>query len=259
VTSRFREANKLVTIHDDLHRAPISAAKASLNGSWLVTGCVDSTLRVWAYDGSSLSLRATLCGHDGSHIKCIDVSTACGVIVSGCGQGRVLLWDLRTLTFVRPLRHPKFEGKPVVSVSIDHKTGNIVALVGTMLSIFDINGKVLAIDEMPATGNPPTCAASMDCPEWMEEGIVAVTGHASGEVRLWSLDRDEEKLVMRQTVEGNPHSSPITALRVTGVDRQDTLLIGDSTGRISVIKTVQLDSYGADELAKIVAELANSG
>lgn len=256
ITSRYRETNKLITMHDDMHRAPISAAKASLNGSWLVTGSTDSTLRVWAYDGLSLSLRATLCGHDGSHIKCIDVSTESGVIVSGCGQGRVLLWDLRTLTFVRPLRHPKLEGNTVISVSINHKNGNIVTLVGCLLSVFDINGNVVAQQDLISTSNPPTCAASTDCPEWMEDGIVAVTGHQSGEVRLWSIDYDNVLLVMRHTVEGTPHTNSITALCVTGVDRQDTLLIGDSSGRISVCRTVQLDSYSSDELGVIVAELS---
>jgi WD40 repeat protein len=163
-------------MHDDLHRAPISAAKFSLNGNCLVTG---STLRVWAYDGAELTLRATLCGHDGSHIKCIDVSTECGVIVSGCGQGRVLLWDLRTLTFVQPIRHAKFDGQAVVSVSINHRNGNVVVLVGMLLCVFDINGNLLAQQEFaPArTSNhtTPTCSISTDCPEWMEEGVVAVT------------------------------------------------------------------------------------
>jgi hypothetical protein len=46
----------------------------------------------------------------------------------------------------------------------------------------------------------------------MEEGIVAVTGHLSGEFRLWSLRYKKETLVMRGTVEGNPHSSPSTGL-----------------------------------------------
>jgi Beige/BEACH domain/PH domain associated with Beige/BEACH/Concanavalin A-like lectin/glucanases superfamily/WD domain, G-beta repeat len=255
VTTRYREANKIISIHDDLHRGPISAAKSSLNGNWLVTGSVDSTIRVWAYDGTLLRHRATLCGHDGSHIKCIDVSTACGVIVSGCGQGRVLLWDLRTLTFIRPLRHPKsVEGEPVVSVSINHKTGNIVTLVGDLLSVFDVNGNLLA-HEQPGQTNPPTCAASTDCPEWMDHGIVAVTGHQSGDVRLWSIDFDSESLIRRGTVEGNPHSNPITALRVTGTDRQDVLLIGDAAGRVSVCKTAQLDGYSQEELGRVVAEL----
>jgi WD40 repeat protein len=273
-TSRFRESNKLISIHDDLHRAPISAAKASLNGNWLITGSVDSTLRVWVYDGASLSLRATLCGHDGSHIKCIDVSTECGVIVSGCGSGRVVLWDLRTLIFVRLLRHPSsVAGKPVISVSINHKNGNILTLVGTLLSLFDINGNCVAQKDVLSTSlavsseisratssGVPTCAVATDCPEWMVDGIVAVTGHANGDVRLYGLEEEEdgplERLVVRQVLDTTPHKSAISALRVTGVDRPDTLLIGDRSGRVSVCKASSLDQYSADELMHIVADLS---
>jgi Beige/BEACH domain/WD domain, G-beta repeat len=124
ITGRFREVNKLLSIHDDMHRSPIVAAKASLNGDWLVTGSVDSTIRVWFYDGTQLHLQATFCGHDGSRITCIDVSVECGVIVTGCSHGRVLLWDLRTLTFVRALQAKG--DKATLSASINHKTETLL-------------------------------------------------------------------------------------------------------------------------------------
>ena len=132
-TARHREVNKMLSVHDGMHRAPISAAAASLNGQWLVTGCVDSTVRVWKYDNQNIALRATLCGHEGGRITCIDVSTVFGMIATGSSNGDVLLWDLRTLTFMRRLRHPfkeeaaNVQGSiayhPAVSVSINHKTG----------------------------------------------------------------------------------------------------------------------------------------
>jgi len=274
VSSRYREVNKALSFHDALHRAPITAAKASLNGEWLVTGSADSTLRVWRYDGSTLSLRSTLCGHDGSHIKSIDVSTECGVIVSGCGRGKVLLWDLRTLTFVRRLRH-KSADSACVSVSINHTNGNVVTLVGSQLSLFDINGKLLAHRE-PDTLNKPTCAVATDCPEWMENGIVLVSGHLSGEVSFWSVNNERKNLVLRHTLLDNPHSSPITALRVTsstespdirtnsvmrvfGAERQDTLLVGDSSGKMSICKTKELGSCSSAEVAEIVSEIESIG
>merc|ERR1712151_276249 len=62
-TVRHREVNKILSIHDGLHRAPISIARASLDGHWLVTGCVDSTVRVWRFkDQDWVELRATLSG-----------------------------------------------------------------------------------------------------------------------------------------------------------------------------------------------------
>ena len=54
----------------------------------------------------------------------------------------------------------------------------------------------------------------------------------------------------------NPHTSTITVLRVTGTERQDTLLIGDSSGKMSVCKTVQLDSFSPDELDQVIEEVS---
>ena len=269
---RYKEINKALSFHDALHRAVITAAKASLNGEWLVTGCADSTLRVWRYDGTVLRLKATLCGHEGSHIRCLDLSTEYGVIVSGCGRGRVLLWDLRTLTFVRAL-YPEQTGQPVQSASINHSNGNLVTLVGGQLNLFDINGQLLGRHDLLAS-NPPHCAVATDCPEWMEDGIVAVSGHANGDVWFWSIRFDDRQLVRRQMLHDNPHTCAITALRVTlGQDattesrasalilrspiseRQDTLLVGDASGKVSLCKVAELISCNPTELAEVVTEL----
>lgn len=266
-SARYREVNRVLSIHDCMHRAPLSVAKASLNGMWLVTGCVDSTVRVWKYDGQNIHLCETLCGHGGGHITCIDISTVFGMIVTGCSRGKVLVWDLRTLTFIRRLRHPfkeeadKLLGavsfNPAISVSINHKTGNIVTLVGGHLSIFDINATMLASvspGQDYSLQNPPTCAVSTDCPEWMDQGIVAITGHAAGDILMWGIDYDNNKLRLRHVMPQNPHSCRITAMRVEG-DRQDTLLIGDESGTMSVCKTLQLEHLNQQELAVIADEL----
>jgi hypothetical protein len=73
----------------------------------------------------------------------------------------------------------------------------------------------------------------------MEQGIVAVTGHENGEVRFWGIDYENQELIMRHTLAENPHNCAITALRVTGVDRQDTLLVGDKSrsARLFNLKT----------------------
>lgn len=269
VSGRSREMNKVLSFHDSLHRAPVTAAKASLNGDWLVTGCADSTVRVWRYDGSVLRLRATFCGHEGSHIRCIDISTDFGVIVTGCGMGRILLWDLRTLTFVRPVK-PEVAREPVASVSINHTNGNVLTLVGGQLNLFDINGNLLGRHK-PYTTDQPTCAVATDCPEWMDKGVVAISGHESGEVCFWGIDYDQKALVVRHVLQENPHSSVITALRVgagndtgdragstlrsPGFDRQDTLLVGDASGRVSMCKVSDLSTMSPLELAQIAAEL----
>ena len=267
-SARHRELNKMLSIHDCMHRAPISAAKVSLNGLWLVTGCVDSTVRVWRYDGNNIDLRATFCGHEGGQITCIDISTVFGTIVTGCSNGNVILWDLRTLTFMRKLRQPFKDDadkspyavsmQSVVSVSINHQNGNVVTLVGAHLSTFDINARLLAtISPGSEYGfhDRPTCAVSTDCPEWMEQGVVAITGHITGDIRLWGLDMDNKRWKLRYILADKAHSVAITALRVVTGERQDTLLIGDKSGRISVCKTLPLEQLNQQELAIVAEEL----
>ncbi len=266
-TARYREVNKVLSIHDGMHRGPISVAKSSLNGVWLVTGCIDSTVRVWKYDGQNMQLKATLCGHDGGRIICLDISTTFGMIVTGGSDGKILVWDLRTLTFLRQLNQissrscSNYDGftncLPVNSVSINHKNGNIVTLVRSSLRIFDINGNLVA-KQPPAEelegNNMPSCVIATDCPEWMESGVVAVSGHVDGSVRLWSINYDSEELVVRHKLQEHVHSCPITALRVTG-DRQDTLLVGDKSGKMSASSTLKLDQLSMGELSTFLADM----
>eukprot|EP00978_Attheya_sp_CCMP212_P011864 scaffold29466_cov56-Attheya_sp.AAC.2 len=267
-TARYREVNRVISVHGNMHCAPISAVRPSLNGQWLVTGCFDSTVRVWKYSNSKVDLRATLCGHDGGPINCIDISTSSGCIVTGGADGKVLLWNLRTLQFLTELRN--YAGSnaygvgvnasaAVISVSINHKTGNILTLVGSSLTLFDINGNVLVIQNMGddfGESNRATCAVATDCPGWMESGVVAVTGHANGDIRLWSLDTDNDALVMQHLVPEQIHSSPITVLRCAG-DRQDTLLVGDASGKLSVWKTLQLENLTQQELGVILQQITS--
>lgn len=264
-TARHREVNKVLSIHDGMHRSPISIAKPSLNGLWLVTGCVDSTVRVWKYNGQNMQLQATLCGHDGGRITCLDISTSFGTIVTGGSDGKILEWDLRTLTFLRQLSHisnsSASSDKPnetfaAKSVSINHKNGNIVTLVHSTLCIFDINGILVAKqspDDEFEGSDLPSCVIATDCPEWMENGIVAVTGHMNGDVRLWSIDYDCNLLVLRHLVPDRVHSCPITVLRIED-EKQDTLLIGDKSGKMSMCSTLKLEQLSGAEQAALVAE-----
>jgi len=269
-STRVRELNKMLSIHDGMHRAPISVAKASKNGLWLVTGCFDSTVRVWRYDHDAhkMHLRASLCGHEGGRVTCIDISTVYGTIVTGDVNGTVLVWDLRTLTFLRRLRHPFKDAVendpgsvaryPAVSVSTNDVNGNIVTLVGSHLSVFSINGSPIAShgpgDEFDDGNTRPSCAVATGCPEWVQNGVAVVTGHMNGDVKMWRLDYEEGKLRMCHRLQEKPHSCPITVLRVEG-ERQDTLLVGDKSGRMSVCKTIQLENLNQAQLTKIVQNI----
>jgi len=267
-STRNREVNRLLNVHDGMHRSPLSALKPSLNGKYLVTGCFDSTVRVWRKYGRDLQLQATLCGHERGQITCIDISTVFGTIVTGGADGKVLVWDLRRLMFLRELVHIEDFGdtRPceevrISSVSINHKSGHILTLVSSYIRIFDINGNLVAIHSPPIPYDEllaPSCAISTDCPGYLEGGVVAVSGHKNGDVMLWGVDCERKILIHRHTVPDTIHTSPITALRLSG-DRNDTLLVGDKSGKMSVCKTVRLEFLNPQELSVILKEVRQGG
>ena len=261
-SARNWEVNRVLTIHDDMHRAPITAIKPSRDGQWLVTGCMDSTVRVWKYESNHMRLQSTLCGHDGGKITCIDISTTFGTIVTGASDGTVLMWDLRTLSFLRELDHDprtnkRAMPKAVISISLNDKTGDVLILVDSKVTIFDINGNLVAKMKNPyeafSEKNRPSCAISTDCPEWMENGVVAVTGHKDGTVKMWGVNRDKEELWMQHEIQPKVHECEITCLKIEG-KRQDTLLCGDTGGKMSLCKTVQLESLDQKDLKLILGE-----
>jgi WD40 repeat protein len=194
----------------------------------------------------------------------LDICTIFGIIATGCAQGRIILWDLRTLTFVRCLRHSFKEEnasigqqtRPATSVSINQRNGNIVTLVGPHISVFDINGNLLCTEN--SLGARPSCAIATDCPDWMEQGIIAVTGHVNGEIRFWNLKPTTREMTVHYLMVDREHTTEITALRATGNERQDTLLVGDKSGKMSICKTVNLENLSNKEIGEIVTELRSA-
>ena len=132
----------------------------------------------------------------------------------------------------------------------------VLTLISTTMSLFDTNGNVLATKELDSydTHSRPSCAIATGCPEWTEEGIVAVTGHNNGDKRLWSLDYKNETLVMRHLVSDKIHSCQITCLRIPS-QPEDTLLVGDKSGKISEYKSFQFENFSQQEQTVILNEM----
>ena len=267
-STRYREVDKILSIVDDMHSSPITIARTSPDTHFLITTCRDATVRVWRVISSvrtfernyTLRLLGTLSGHEGIKITCMDICSVFGSIVTGDSKGVILLWNLRTLSFLRRLPTDEVRSltkmaDPAISVSLNRKNGNIVTLVGSSLKIFDINGTPVAT--LPSEfkfplNNIPTCAIATNCQEWMD-GVVAITGHMNGDVRMWSIDYERGLLVFRHVIPEKVHDNSITCLRC--LDNQKSLLIGDSSGRISMASTMQLDSLSLSELSVVAEEL----
>ena len=336
-TPRHREVDKCVAIHDNLHLARITAVSATGSGGYIVTGCQDSSIRVWKASKNvhsrHISLKATLVGHD-DEVSSIDIASSYGIIVSGGKDGRVCVWDLKRLCFIRYLVKGRKRGEEdhhrigggVKAVSVNVNNGNILCLVDGELLLFDINGKTIArqctggvgggagggvggvggergfkapsFHRSTSASNFPlaTTAISTYCPTWMTLGVVAVSGHANGDVYFWGVDWDAGAFVSLYFLQDKIHSCAITKLRVLGKcyfsgggsgvggvnvgggvgggggregggtsgavlgvvgvgggsGMEDTLLVGDKQGRISINRVLRLDSLGGSDLSDIM-------
>jgi len=175
---------------EQLHHQPVACVAVCDDGTGLVTGSCDGTIRIWALPRRSLQhaeLQATLCGH-AEAVRTLDVCPGFGVVVSGGADALVNVWELRTGQFLRCLpRHPA----PVTSVSINSSTGDILTLAGFDLRLHTVNGVLTALSSLAnvprVMGHPPTSMVSTHCREWASRGIVAAVGHDNGAVTLWSI------------------------------------------------------------------------
>ena len=163
--------------------------------------------------------------------------------------------------FVRQLEHHTEQNRrtmprSVDSVSINDKTGDVLILVDSRVTIFDINGNIIATMsslDIFSNKDQPCCAVITDCPEWMVDGIVAITGHKDGSVLLWGINRDKNELEMRHIIDPKMHECAITCLKIEG-KRQDVLLCGDTSGKMTMWKTIQLESLNQKDLSTILNE-----
>ncbi|GMH79688.1 hypothetical protein TrST_g7911 [Triparma strigata] len=254
VTPRHRELDRCVAVHDNLHLDYVTCVGATSNGGIIVTGCRDSTIRVWKASKNvhsrHIHLKATLVGHS-SPITAVHVISTYGLIVSGDAQGRVILWDLKRLCFLRCLLPGSDEEvgnlgrmNGVTAVSGNCNTGNICVLVNGEMFMFEVNGKIVArqgtggvgggvgeggggeggtfktpvMKRSKSASNFPlaTMLTSTNCPSWMTLGVVAVTGHTNGDVILWGVDWNINEFVPLHYVPDRVHSCEITSLKVLG-------------------------------------------
>jgi len=200
-TTRHQYVDRVVSVHEQLHLGPVNCLALDEAGELAVTGSLDSTLRVWSLakhnasapptqlysnaggGGKTLSLQATLCGHS-SEVLCVDVAAELGILLSGGADRVAVVWDVRDFTSQRLLVG---HAAPVISVSINKLTGDMVTLGGVDVRVWSVTGELLAqVSAIAVVKEVPTCAVATGCPEWLN-GVVAVTGHDNGKLCLWGL------------------------------------------------------------------------
>ncbi|KAK9472148.1 uncharacterized protein V1510DRAFT_366256 [Dipodascopsis tothii] len=141
---RFKsiETGKLIGHVEQIHQSNITVVKA-VDSRTLVTAGYDSTVCVWKIQGTAksveLQFKACLRGHT-SPIISLAVSHSFSAIVSVSEDGRVVVWDLNRLRFVRELRHDNELGL-IRSAAINEITGDILTANESFIHLWTINGE----------------------------------------------------------------------------------------------------------------------
>ncbi|TMW67793.1 hypothetical protein Poli38472_007465 [Pythium oligandrum] len=186
-STRHREANKIVGVIEEAHHSKANCAAFSEDGVVLVTGGDDAVVNVlecMKVQGQRMFKQVTkLVGHD-DVVTSVAIDKEFNLIASGSHDCCVILWDLRTKTFLRELGG---HNGPVVHVGINGANGNVLTGTASEIRLWSINGDLLAATTAPSVGlSTITAAISTQCETW-QNGVVVVTGHSNGTIALWGL------------------------------------------------------------------------
>ncbi|KKZ59007.1 hypothetical protein EMCG_00872 [[Emmonsia] crescens] len=180
------DSRKLIGHFEHLHIGQLSGALFA-DSQTLITSGTDCTVSVWSFTSTSKSAdlhpKATLFGHR-SLVTTLAVSRSFSTVLSASKDGKIMLWDLNRLEFVRSLPN----GGPIDCARINDATGNILVCRGNRISLYTLNGALL-LDQA-------VCEQADDCilscafyegvsNEWLERELL-FTGHKRGVVNIWS-------------------------------------------------------------------------
>ncbi|PGH04916.1 hypothetical protein GX51_03212 [Blastomyces parvus] len=180
------DSRKLIGHFEHLHIGQLSGALFA-DSQTLITSGTDCTVSVWSFTSTSKSAdlhpKATLFGHR-SLVTTLAVSRSFSTVLSASKDGKIMLWDLNRLEFVRSLPNRG----PVDCARINDATGNILVCRGNRISLYTLNGALL-LDQA-------VCEEADDCilscafyegvsNEWLARELL-FTGHKRGVVNIWS-------------------------------------------------------------------------
>ncbi|KAM5487377.1 Beige protein-like 1 [Microsporum audouinii] len=180
------ESRKLIGHFEHVHIGQLSCALFA-DSQTLITAGTDCTIAVWSFTSTSRSVdllpKASLFGHR-SPVTILAVSRSFSTILSASKDGKIMLWDLNRLEFIRELS----SGPTVNCARINDATGNIAVCRGNLVSLFTLNGTLLlerAVCEQ-SDDNVLSCAFYEGVGnEWLELELF-FTGHRKGLVNVWS-------------------------------------------------------------------------
>lgn len=195
---RFYDSSskKLLGLFEHIHSGQLTTS-LFVDGRTLITAGTDCTIAIWNVIKSEKSVidlqnTATLFGHK-SPVITLAASAAFSAFLSASSDGRVFLWDLNRLEFVREIdlgAQQKRSPVPIQAARINNVTGHIALACGPRLIVTTLNGKVLmeqdvCVGEDDGDGITAVAVYEGVGNEWCERELI-FTGHRRGVVKVCS-------------------------------------------------------------------------
>ncbi len=238
------------------HSGPVDAIAVSPSGRWLLTGSVDTTVRLWDFHGDSFAEPQVLRGHD-SAVRSATISPDSRWAATTDDHGLVILWDLRSPDPAASIQILQAHQGRIHDLAISSDS-RWLAVGGTgafeeednSVRLWDLKSLTRADDEQSPTtaeegrqaptGQQPivlrghhgpvlAVAVTPDC-RWV------VTGSEDETVRLFDLMSDcpaASQAVLRQ------HVGPVTCIAVSSDGRWMATGSRDRTVRLWDLTTPQ--------------------
>jgi len=224
---RISDNDKVTQVIENAHDGQVSCLTVTVDGTFLISGGIDSLIVVRKLKKSksnrSFVFLQSLSGHF-SPITHVAVSRSYSVIVSASQDNTILVWDLNRLCLVKSLSLPPSE-EPISLLVIGNVTGHILAVIGSSIFVWTVNGILLASRDIRA---PITAVTMSHSNEWLSCDYI--TGHTDGTIRVWNIQREagQQELVQKTIVKA--HNCAVTCIHI-GSDGRN-LYSGDAQGKV---------------------------
>ncbi|XP_030628686.1 WD repeat- and FYVE domain-containing protein 4 [Chanos chanos] len=168
---------------------------ACANANTIITAGSSTVVCVWDVSVSRdklkhMKLKQTLYGHTDT-VRCLVVSEAHSIIISGSSDQTCILWDLEELSYVTQLPD---HSTAVSALAINDLTGEIVSCAGTHMYLWTMKGHLLtSLDTSSGSEDNILCCCFTQKNEWDSRNVI-VTGCEDGIVRIWKTEYTRTQL-----------------------------------------------------------------